>query len=168
MSKETTLHFFCGKMAAGKSTLAAKLADQHNAVLLCEDNWLSKLYPDEIKDIADYIKYSSRLQEILSEHIISLLSKNVSVVLDFPANTVKQRNWFRDIFEKAKVTHVLHFLDVSDSVCKQQLKLRSKNMPEGAAFTSEAEFDAMTAYFQPPLETEAFNIVKYQGEQVRL
>jgi len=162
MSKETTLHFFCGKMAAGKSTLAGKLSTQHNAVLLCEDNWLSKLYPEEIKDIAGYIKYSSRLQEILSEHILSLLSQNVSVVLDFPGNTVNQRIWFRDIFEKAKVAHVLHFLDVSDSICKRQLKIRSKNMPEGTAFTSEAEFDAITEYFQPPLETEAFNIVKYE------
>ena len=32
-----TLHFMCGKMAAGKSTLAKKLAEQHGAILICED-----------------------------------------------------------------------------------------------------------------------------------
>ena len=31
-----TLHFMCGKMAAGKSTLARKLAEQHDAILICD------------------------------------------------------------------------------------------------------------------------------------
>jgi len=37
MSEEITLHFFCGKMAAGKFTLAKTLADKNNAILLVED-----------------------------------------------------------------------------------------------------------------------------------
>ena len=34
MDKNTTLHFFCGKMAAGKSTLAKHLSEKYNAILL--------------------------------------------------------------------------------------------------------------------------------------
>ncbi|NEQ39215.1 MAG: ATP-binding protein [Okeania sp. SIO3I5] len=60
MDKDITLHFFCGKMAAGKSTLAKHLSEKHNALLLEEDNWLSQLYPGEITDISGYIKYSGR------------------------------------------------------------------------------------------------------------
>ena len=41
-----TLHFFCGKIAAGKSTLAAKLAEQEGTVLIAEDAWLAALYAD--------------------------------------------------------------------------------------------------------------------------
>ncbi|NQY94782.1 MAG: ATP-binding protein, partial [Campylobacteraceae bacterium] len=40
MNKTTTLHFFSGKMAAGKSTLAKQLAKENNAILLIEDEWL--------------------------------------------------------------------------------------------------------------------------------
>ena len=140
MSRETTLHFFCGKMAAGKSTLAKDLAKKYDAILISEDNWLAQLYPDEIIDILGYIGYFDRLKNVMLEHIKSLLSQGVSIVLDFPGNTEKQRNWFRTIYEHANVLHVLHFVDVSDDICKKQLKVRSKDKSEGAAFTTEVEF----------------------------
>jgi predicted kinase len=35
-------------MSAGKSTLARKLAEQHNAILICEDIWLQQLYPANV------------------------------------------------------------------------------------------------------------------------
>ena len=162
MNNKSTLHFFCGKMAAGKSTLAKTLAEKHNAILLVEDEWLSELYPEDITNIPDYLEYSSRLQNLLSKHIISILSSGVSVVLDFPANTENQRKWFRSIFEKTNAEHTLHFVDKSDEKCKEQLKIRSKNRPEGSAFTTDEEFDAINKYFQAPLETEDFNIVRYE------
>ena len=162
MAAKTTLHLFCGKMAAGKSTLAKKLAEQHNAILLVEDDWLSKLYSEEITDIASYIKYSARLKDILSEHIQSILAHGTSVVLDFPANTKDQRSWLGNLYDQQDISHILHYVEVSDEVCKRQLKQRSKDKPEGAVFTSEAEFDAITKYFQPPLESEGFNIIRYQ------
>ncbi|GFZ96311.1 cell division protein ZipA [Okeania sp. KiyG1] len=166
MDKNTTLHFFCGKMAAGKSTLAKHLSEKHNALLLEEDNWLSQLYPEEITDIPGYIKYSSRLKNIMSEHIKLLLSHGISVVLDFPGNTPAQRNWFRGIYEQVNVSHILHFIDASDEICKRQLKERSKDKPNGARFTSEEEFDAITKYFQPPLESEGFNLIRYERKDI--
>lgn len=162
MDKESTLHFFCGKMAAGKSTLARKLANENGAILLIEDDWLSQLYPVEINTIADYIQYAPRLRNAISNHVISLLSHGVSVVMDFSANTVTQRQWFRELFIKSHAAHKLHFLDISDEICKRQLRKRSEGKPEGAAFTSESEFEAITRYFQPPLDSEGFNLVKYQ------
>jgi predicted kinase len=162
MDLETTLHFFCGKMAAGKSTLAIELANDNSAILLIEDDWLTHLYPEEITDIQEYIRYSVRLKNILSGHVVSLLSHGLSVVLDFPANTKDQRNWFRSIYEQANVSHTLHFVDVSNNICKRQLKERSKDRPEGSAFTSDAEFDAITKYFQAPSKDEGFNIIRYQ------
>ncbi|MEQ8975070.1 MAG: AAA family ATPase [Coleofasciculus sp. C1-SOL-03] len=51
MNNQATLYLFCGKMAAGKSTLAKQLANDHNAILLVEDDLLSQLYPEEIIDI---------------------------------------------------------------------------------------------------------------------
>ncbi len=158
---EVTLHFFCGKMATGKSTLAKEIATKEKAILLSEDNWLIHFYPEETIDIAGYIKYSTRLKNILFDHIELLLLHGVSVVLDFPENTIEQRNWFRKLYQKADVAHILHFIDVSNEICKSQLKERSKDKPEGTAFTSEADFDAITKYFQAPSEDEKFKIIKY-------
>jgi len=54
----------------------------------------------------------------LTRHICALLSRGVSVVLDFPGNTKDQRAWFRALFERANVEHELHFVDVSDVMCR--------------------------------------------------
>jgi len=77
VNNKNTLHFLCGKMAAGKSTLAKKLAIKHDAILLVEDDWLTELYPDKIKTISEYAEYSSRLKTVLLQHIITLLSSGV-------------------------------------------------------------------------------------------
>ncbi|MEG2632911.1 MAG: AAA family ATPase, partial [Comamonas sp.] len=39
------LHMLCGKIAAGKSTLARQLAAAPRTVRINEDDWLSSLYP---------------------------------------------------------------------------------------------------------------------------
>jgi hypothetical protein len=89
-----------------------------SSVLISEDQWLSELYPDEIYDISTYLKYSSRLKKVISSHVLMLLAKGLTVVLDFPANTKRQRVWFRSIMEQAQALHVLHYIDASDSKCK--------------------------------------------------
>lgn len=157
-----TLYFVCGKMAAGKSTLAKELARTRNAVLLVQDEFLDSLFPGEIRDIPDFVKYSGRLRDALSNHICELLSRGISVVLDFPGNTRTQRVWFRELFERAKVGHELHFIDAGDDLCKRQLRQRSAMLPVGSPWTTDAEFDAITSYFQAPAEDEKFNVVRQE------
>jgi predicted kinase len=162
MSKPGTLYCFCGKMAAGKSTLARELAAREHAVLLVQDELLDHLFPDEITDIPDFDRCSARLRNALAGHICALLSNGVSVVLDFPANTRTQREWFRGLFERASAEHELHFVDASDALCKRQLRERSRHLPPGTPWTRDADFDAVTAYFQPPSEDEHFTVVRHE------
>jgi predicted kinase len=155
------LHFFCGKMASGKTTLSRKLASDHNAILISEDIWLSKLYPEEISTFDDYLRYSSRLKSVVRKHVQNILAQEISVVLDFPGNVPTQRQWFRSIFEAAKVDHVLHYIVAPDSRCKEQLRKRNTEQPEGSMIMSETDFDYITAYFQPPTVDEGFNVILY-------
>jgi len=92
----------------------------------------------------------------------ALLSKSISVVLDFPANTKAQRAWFRNLIEHANVEHELHFVDASDALCKRQLRERSIGLPDGAPWTTDADFEAISAYFQLPSEDARFNIVRHE------
>jgi predicted kinase len=55
----------CGKMAAGKSTLSMELAEREDAVLLVQDEFLERLYPSEVVDIAAFVTYSNRVQDAL-------------------------------------------------------------------------------------------------------
>jgi predicted kinase len=102
---DPVLHFFCGKMASGKTTLSKNLASDHNAILISEDIWLSKFYPEEISTFDDYLKYSSRLKPLVLQHVQEILVRGISVVLDFPGNIPSQRQWFRSIFESCASLH---------------------------------------------------------------
>jgi len=152
------LHMVCGKIGAGKSTLTRRLADAPATVLISEDAWLAALYPGEIVDLPGYVRTSTRLKQVMAEHVVALLAAGVSVVLDFPANTVSSRAWARGIFEKAGVAHRLHFLDVPDEVCKARLRARNAS-GEHPFETTDAEFDLITRHFVAPSEAEGFHVV---------
>jgi len=153
-----TLHLFCGKIAAGKSTHAKHLAAQPATILLSEDHWLSRLYAGDIASFEDYVRYSARLRETITEHIEALLHAGISVALDFAANTVSGRQWMRGIIERTGVAHQLHFFDLPDAVCKARLRRRNTDGAHEFA-ASEADFDAITKYFAPPSPEEDFNVV---------
>lgn len=155
-----TLHLVCGKICAGKSTLTRTLAVQPGTVLLVEDEWLSRLYPDEIRTLEDFIDRDGRLRSVMAGHIADLLRAGMSVVLDFPSNTVRARRWARGIFEQAGAAHRLHFLDVPDEVCKARLRARNAS-GDHPYQTSDAEYDQFTSHFVPPSEDEGFCVIRY-------
>ncbi|MGX9145437.1 AAA family ATPase [Mesorhizobium sp. 128a] len=155
------LYLLCGKSAAGKSTLAKRIAARPATLLISEDHWNSHLFFDELKTIDDYDRLSKRLRAAMAPHIVDILQKGLSVVLDFPANTVSQRSWMRSLIDQADVAHELHLLEVPDTVCKQRLKHRNST-GEHPFQVSEADYELFTSYFAPPQPEEGFNIVVHK------
>ena len=148
-----TLHFLCGKIASGKSTLAQQLVRGQQAVLLSEDTWLAALYPGQITQLAVYIEKSRQLKSVLELHLVTLLQKGITLVLDFPANTPEQRRWLKGLAEQAGCSYCCHVLNVSDEECKRRLAAR--NLSGENPFTTSAEqFDLITAHFSYPSEEE--------------
>jgi predicted kinase len=152
----------CGKMAARKSTLGRDLAEREDAISLVQDEFVETLWPGEITDVPEFIDRSRRLKKAFAPHICALLSKGISVVLDFRGNTKAPREWFRELFERASVEHELHFVHASDDRCKRQLKDHSRNLHPGTPWTTDTDFEAITVYFQAPAEEEGFNLVRHQ------
>lgn len=155
-----TLHMLCGKIAAGKSTLADSLLQEAGTILISEDRWLSLLFRDEIRSVADYVRCAGRLRDAMGGHVGALLRAGLSVVLDFPANTVANRQWMRGVFEQAGAGHQLHYLDVPDEVCKA--RLRRRNAAGTHDFTAtDAEYEMISAHFVPPTAAEGFTIIRH-------
>jgi predicted kinase len=156
-----TLHFICGRLAAGKTTLAYQLVASEPALLICEDFWLANL-SDGIHSIEDYLQWSQRCRSVMGPLIVDILRSGVSVVLDFAGNTRHDRRWVRSLFESAGAEHVLHYLNVPEDVCLARLMERNESKPEGLYFatTSEEDFRAITKYFQVPGPEEGFNLVR--------
>jgi predicted kinase len=155
------LHFLCGKAGAGKSTVAAKLAAEHGAVLISEDVWLTRLFGDRMKTFDDYKAFSQRLKTVVEPLVIDLLARGQHVVLDFPANTRASRAWFRSLYEKAGAGHTLHHLDTSNPTCLQRIVRRNEERPEGSHHLTEADFNHISSFFEAPQEAEGFNVKVY-------
>ena len=158
MNRHGTLIFFCGKMGAGKSTKAIQMARETGAILLSEDDWLSKLYPGEINSFDDYIKYSSRLKPLIKPLVQYILKSGATVVMDFPGNTRSQRTWFKEILSEFNFEHRLIYLEADDQLCLERIAQRRKANPERAKFDTKEVFMHVTSYFQAPSATEGFNI----------
>ena len=155
------LYLLCGKIGAGKSTLARQLAAGPSALLISEDHWTSTLFAEDLKTIEDYARLSARLRTAMTPHIVDILGQGLSVVLDFPANTVRQRSWMRSLVEQAGVPHELHYLDVPDDICRERLHRRNA----GGAHpfqVNDTEFGQFTRYFVPPGPDEGFNVIVHR------
>lgn len=148
--------------AAGKSTLAASLASAPETVLIAEDDWLNALFADELVSLPDYVRCSSKLRRIMGPHVAAMLNAGVSIVLDFPANTVEQRRWMRGILEKTTASHLLHLLDVPEEICLARLRDRNSQGDHPFAVT-EAQFHQFSSYFAAPSAGEGWNIVKHEN-----
>lgn len=154
------LHMLCGKIAAGKSTLAASLASAPGTVLIAEDDWLNALFADELVSLPDYVRCSSKLRRIMAPHVTAVLNAGVSVVLDFPANTVEQRKWMRGILKNTSAAHQLHLLEPPDEVCLSRLRARNSQSDHPFAVT-EAQFRQFSSHFTVPTPDEGFNVVRH-------
>ena len=156
-----TLHLLSGKIASGKSTLAAELATAPRTVLISEDAWLSTLFGDQMTSIPDYLRCAAKLREVMAPHVVNLLKTGSSVVLDFPANTVETRRWMRAVIDAAGVDHVLHLLDMPDALCLERMKAR--NAVSRHPFTvTEDQFHQITRAYEPPSPEEGFTILRHE------
>ena len=156
--KVGTLILFSGKMGSGKSTLSKQVSQERNAVLISEDEWLAQLYPNQITSFEDYLRYSSLLKPLVKSHVLDILKTGTSVIMDFPANTVKQRKWFKEVISEANAPNELIYLNVSNDICLKQIEKRRIEIPERAIYDTESMFNEVTKYFQEPDESEGFNI----------
>jgi predicted kinase len=159
-----TLYLVCGKIGSGKSTLARQLATRPATLLISEDHWNSTLWADELKTIEDYARLSTRLRAAMAPHIVDILKQGLSVVLDFAANTLKQRAWAKSVIEAARVPHELHVLDVPDAVCLQRLRERNASGTHEFHVT-DAEFEQFTRHYLSPTTNEGFNVIVHREGQ---
>ncbi|VAW82326.1 hypothetical protein MNBD_GAMMA12-943 [hydrothermal vent metagenome] len=141
----------------GESTLIRSIAISDQAILISEDQWLKSLYNAEIQSITNYSQYSLRLRSIMKSHVQEILKRGNSVVMDFPANTIEQRNWFRDIYSENGFPHKLNYLEVSEAWCLVQINNRRQDNPKSLHFDGAEVFHLITRHFRTQKIMKALN-----------
>jgi predicted kinase len=158
MSHSVELHLVCGKVAAGKSTFCARLAED-GVVRIEQDQLMANLYP-EMETVADYVRLVPRLRAAIGPLVVDMLKNGLSVVLDWPANTIATRSWMRELAEEAGATARLHWLATPDDLCLDRLTQRNAAGTHDYQVSPE-EFAQLSAYFEPPSEAEGMEIVRH-------
>src|SRR5690349_4288842 len=138
-----TLHLAGGKIGAGKSTLCARLAEAPGTVLISEDRWNKTLFGEELREVADYVRVSAKLRAAMGPHVTALLKAGLDVVLDFPANRVGVRAFWKAAAEDAGALCRLHWLDTPDEICRERLHRRNSEGTHEFAGVSDETFDLM-------------------------
>ena len=154
------LIYFCGKMAAGKSTEAHIVAERCNGVLIAEDEWLAALYPNKINSFEDYIHYSGLLKPLIKSHVQNILKTKTNVVMDFPANTNKQRAWFSKLVQEIGASSELTYLKISNDLCLIRLAKRRIEQPARKKFDTEIIFNQVVSFFEEPCESEVSTLIE--------
>lgn len=153
------LHLVCGKIAAGKSTLAKQLAEAPDTLLIVEDAWLHALFDDQPRTGTDYMRCSARLKGALGPHVAQLLKTGLSVVLDFAANTPQQRAALKAMAPEGSDV-IVHVLDVPDAECLTRLQARNASGRHPFTVT-DAMFHQISAYFALPEPDEGLILRQY-------
>lgn len=114
-------------------------------------------WPGAYNSVTDYVRCSQRIRGVLGPLVVNMLESDICVVLDFPANTVPDREWLRSLAEATKARHCLHYLKLDDDTCRARLHARNE-LGEHDFAATDAEFDLITSYFRAPDKEEGLVI----------
>ncbi len=148
-----TLHLTCGLPGAGKTTLARRLEEQHGALRLTTDEWLLRLFTDEMT-MAENERYRDRMEGQLLDLAMRVLSLGVDVVLDFGVWSRKEREEFRGRAAAVGARTELHFLDVPHDELVARLEQRNREQPAAVFRISAEQLRFWATLFEPPSADE--------------
>ena len=147
MAKVTAL---CGKICAGKSTLAGKLRDELPAVILNSDE-LTLAIPFEHDVLYPIIK------DYLMRKAVEIVRAGANVVLDFGFWSRADREDAKVFFANAKVELEWRYVSVTDEAWRRNIASRNEKVLRGetsAYFVDEGLAAKCLDLFEEPLPDE--------------
>lgn len=121
----------CGRICCGKSTYAARLRQEHPAVVLSVDEIMLRLFGPYCGDLHD--TYASRTQDFLLRKSLEILNAGVDVILDWGFWTVKSREAARAFYAAHHIPCQLHYLNTPEALWQQRVARRNRDITENGA-----------------------------------
>jgi predicted kinase len=145
-----TLHLTCGLPGAGKTTLARQLEREHNALRLTTDEWLLRIFGDDMT-MAENETYRPQLEyHLFPDVAVRALELGVNVVLDFGVWARSEREDFRARAAGVGARSELHFLDVPIGELLERLELRNQEQPAPVFRITEEQLRLWATWFERP------------------
>ncbi len=161
MSSAATIHLMCGLVAAGKTTLARRLAGDLPAVRLSRDEWMIRLYGLPHDDPA-YIAKLEPCTELLWDVAFEIVAAGSDVILDWNFWSRKRRAEARRRSETAGFPVQLHWLDVPVEEVVARASARLTAAPADAHLIDEDGVRQFLTIFQPPADDEGLPLTRHE------
>ncbi|MCG2589990.1 AAA family ATPase [Rhodohalobacter sulfatireducens] len=156
------IHIVFGPQGSGKSTYSKKLTGEVKGIHLAIDNWMWKLYGDDLPKTMNLKWIMERVERC--EKLIWELSKNISnrcdVILDLGFTKREKRKLFQQLAEENGKEIQLHYVSAKHPIRRKRVLDRNVNRGETFSFEVTPEmFDFMEGEFHKPRESELTNAV---------
>lgn len=156
-----TVHFLCGYMGFGKSTIARRLALQYNAVILNDDEFMRELFdrnlPEELfRPAHDKV---SEFTWKLGERIISI---GTSVIFDRGFWSKQSRKEAVERAGRFCDSLLFHQIECDMETAKQRVLNRTAT-DDSALDIDEATFNSMMHCYEPIGADEKLDVIYYKN-----
>lgn len=149
------VYLICGKLCCGKTTYSQKLCNENGALLLSVDEMTLTVFGQNCGDKHD--EYVLNAKKYLLNKSLELIDKNINIVLDWGFWTRKEREFAKDFYKSCGIDCELHYIDISDDVCKARIEKRNKAVltdKTSAYYVDENLLDKFNSIFETPSEDE--------------
>lgn len=149
------VYLTCGKICSGKSTFAKKLSKEKNAVILSCDE-LTKLFPPT----ENHEEVLEAVERYLLRKMEEIISCRINVILDWGFWTKRKRSEMTSFLETLGIAYEWHYINVSDSQFRENIKKRNSSLGESDYFVDEGLLNKCLSIFEEPDEDELNNLFK--------
>ena len=121
----------CGKLCCGKTTYAAQLRSQNNAVLLSIDEVMLTIFGQYAGDRHD--EYAERTKKYLFAKSLEILETDTPVILDWGFWRKAERDFTRTFYISRNIPCEFHYIDIADETWKARIAKRNAAVLAGEA-----------------------------------
>lgn len=145
----------CGKLCAGKTTYARRIAPEIGAVILSVDEIMLSLFGQHLGD--DHDRIATLTRDYLSRKSLEILESGIPVILDWGFWTRADRATTRDFYESRGIPCELHYIDVPDDRWRAHIAARNAEVeanPTAAYYVDENLLKKLEGRFEVPDDDE--------------
>lgn len=157
------IHIVYGPQGAGKSTYAKKLTDKVQGIHLSIDDWMWKLYGDDLPkpmNLKWIMERVARCENKIWELTKVISDRNCDVILDLGFTKREKRALFQKLIEDHNKNLQMHYVTAEHSIRRK--RVFNRNIEKGETFSFEVTpemFDFMEGEFNYPSERELRNAI---------
>lgn len=158
--KQPKAYVICGFIGAGKTTFARKLENETGAIRITKDEWVIKIFGNEITADNKFAEYDKNVTELAKDIAFKILKSGKDVIIDEGFWEKSQRDDIKKKILNIGAKPIFYYVECSVKKMRERVVNRSKNPSINSFEISGEMFDSYLKYWQAPDESEEIIVIK--------